>query len=73
LPHWKNDNLSRWLQTLAGKRADPFIGIVGSQRVKTTEKKDPEDSIEVKEIRIRKDIYWLISLSDTEYAFAICL
>ena len=57
-----NNNLSKRLRVLLGKNADPSVGIVDSQSIKTTEKKGFVDSMEVRELKVGNDTYWWITL-----------
>lgn len=50
-----NDHLSRCFRKLLGKNADPSVGIVDSQSVKTTEKKGSVDSTGARRLKAGKD------------------
>lgn len=55
-------SLRRGLRQLAKRAAEPHVGIVDSQSVKTTEKGGFAASMEVKKLKAGKDTYWLITL-----------
>lgn len=57
-----NNKLSRRLRTLLGRNADPSVGIVDSQSVKTTEKKGSVALMEVRKLKVENDTYWWITL-----------
>lgn len=57
-----NTTLNKRLRTLLGRNADPSVGIVDSQSIKTTEKKGSVGSTEVKKLRVGNDTYWWITL-----------
>jgi len=57
-----NEVLRKTLRLRLGRSEDTSAGIVDSQSVKTTEKKGSVDSMEVKKLRVGKDIYWWITL-----------
>ena len=57
-----NEVLRKTLRVQLGRSEDTSAGIVDSQSVKTTEKKGSVDSMEVKKLRVGKDIYWWITL-----------
>lgn len=57
-----NTTLNKRLRTLLGRNADPSVGIVDSQSIKTTEKKGSAGSTEVKKLRVGNDTYWWITL-----------
>ena len=57
-----NEVLRKTLRVQLGRSEDTSAGIVDSQSVKTTEKKGSVDSMEVKKLKVGKDIYWWITL-----------
>jgi len=54
--------LRRNLRQLAKRAANPSVGIVDSQSVKTAEKGGSEDSMGVRKLKVGNDTYWLITL-----------
>ena len=54
--------LRRGLRQLAKRAAEPSVGIVDSQSVKTTEKGGFVGLTEARRLKVGKDIYWLITL-----------
>jgi transposase len=57
-----NAQLSKRLRILLGRNANPSVGIVDSQSVKTTEKKGFADLMEVRKLKVANDTYWWITL-----------
>mgnify|MGYP001364814203 CR=1 FL=1 len=57
-----NEVLRKTLRLRLGRSEATSAGIVDSQSIKTTEKKGSVDSMEVKKLRVGKDIYWWITL-----------
>ena len=54
--------LRRGLRQLAKRAAEPSVGIVDSQSVKTTEKGGFVDLTGARRLKVGKDTYWLITL-----------
>jgi transposase len=54
--------LRRGLRQLAKRAAEPSVGIVDSQSVKTTEKGGFADLMGARRLKVGKDTYWLITL-----------
>ena len=54
--------LRRGLRQLAKRAAEPSVGIVDSQSVKTTEKGGFVGLTEARRLKVGKDTYWLITL-----------
>lgn len=57
-----HNHLRRILREALGKNGDASVGIADSQSVKTVEKKGSVDLTRIKELKVGKDIYWLITL-----------
>ncbi len=57
-----NNHLRSSLRKLLGKTAETTAAIGDSQSVKTTEKKDSVDLMQVRKLKAAKDTYWLITL-----------
>lgn len=57
-----HDYLRSRLRQALGKKEEASIGIIDSQSVKTTEKKGSVDLTQIKELKVGKDTYWLITL-----------
>lgn len=57
-----HQQLRRGLRQLVKRAAEPSVGIVDSQSVKTTEKGGFVGMTEARKLKVGKDTYWLITL-----------
>lgn len=57
-----HDYLRSTLRQALGRNAEASVGIADSQSVKTVEKKGSVDLMQIKELRVGNDTYWLITL-----------
>lgn len=57
-----HDFLRSSLRKALGRNPEASVGIADSQSVKTVEKKGSVDLTQIKELKVGKDTYWLITL-----------
>jgi putative transposase len=57
-----HDHLRVALRKALGRNGEASVGIADSQSIKTAEKKGSVGLMEIKELKVEKDTYWLITL-----------